>query len=127
MTARNPYSTKILEALVSQSRSALKLDVSYLAGAAVIFTAFGMSGEDLATSKLGWIGFQYLGLLAFDTTVYCFMFHDWISSQRYGATRAYSVLLSIASKAQPIAHLFFITGIISYGLGYADGLADFGR
>ncbi|WP_099431183.1 hypothetical protein [Pseudomonas mosselii] len=119
----NNFDGEALLTIRESVRAFQKLDLAYIAAGGAIVTAFKLSSSDIIemTSQLWMAVLALIFLLTYDTMLDRLIFLDWIAFQRKSSKRLSSRMVTNAISVQPIFHMVFITAMVLYGLGYAQG------
>ncbi|CRM94996.1 hypothetical protein [Pseudomonas sp. 22 E 5] len=121
------FDSETLLELRESSRVYQKLDLAYLTAAGTFVTALKLSNNAIIELGAGltYAGFAFIILLAFDTLTEQLIHKDWIESKKSQNKRTNTKLIQGCLSAQPLGHFMFISLLLTYHLGLANGITDF--
>lgn len=124
---REHFDSETLLALRESSRVYQKLDLAYLTAAGTFVTALNLSNNAIIELGAGltYAGFAFIILLAFDTLTEQLIYKDWIESKKSSNKRTNIKLIQGCLSAQPLGHFIFISMLLTYHLGLANGITNF--
>ena len=113
--------------MLDHSRLFLKLDATYLIAAGAILAYLKLNIHAIlyqfGTYQLVPLGFVLL--VSIDVLVYQHLFRIWMETpaSKYVASRFTKVMEQLAAS-QPFIHLFFLTMLLNFVIGFASGSAS---
>lgn len=121
------FDSETLLSLRESSRVYQKLDLAYLTAAGTLITALKLSNNAIIELGAGltFAGFAFIILLAFDTLTEQMIYKDWIESKKNSNKRTKTKSIQGCLSAQPLFHVIFITALLAYHLGMANGITDY--
>jgi hypothetical protein len=124
LLTRYPVQAEIAKEFKSDARYFIRLDLGYLAAAAVLVGVLRIAPPHIPDIVADYLllGFLYLALLSLDTAIYALAHEHWIAAKQDRLTRWPQWLLCGAVSHQPWLHVCFIGFVISGGLGFSTGM-----
>lgn len=121
------FDSETLSSLRESARLYQKLDLAYLAAAGTIITALKVSNDTIIEISAGFSygAFAFVILLAIDTHTEQTIHKDWIESRKNSNTRQSTKTIQRLLAAQPKCHFLFLSCIIMFYMGFANGITDF--
>lgn len=113
-----PVHAEIAKEFKADARYFLRLDLGYLAAAAVLVGVFKIAPHeipDVAVDFTAVIIF-YCGLLVFDTATYSMAHEHWIAAKMHRLTRCPLWVVRGAVSHQPWLHILYRRGTSFWGL-----------
>ncbi|WP_454863293.1 hypothetical protein [Pseudomonas hormoni] len=121
------FDSETLLTLRESSRVYQKLDLAYLTAAGTIVTALKLSNDAIIELSAGltYGAIAFIILLAFDTHTEQMIYKDWIESKKDSNKRTKTKFIQACSSLQPLFHIVFLSSILMYYLGAANGITNF--
>lgn len=120
------FDSETLSSLRESARIYQKLDLAYLAAAGTIITALKVSNDTIIEISAGltYGVFAFLIILAIDTYTEQTIYNDWIESRKNSNIRQSTKTIQRLLAMQPKCHLIFLSCLMTYYIGMANGITD---